>query len=163
MCGVLYGQVAGLVPELELQLNSNSNSGIGIDGIENGIGIENCGIEIEKWNWIYWLLPQHLLINQQFPNFSFNRGHNLPCDWLLMQRGCFKFLEHSLPPWHKTNYYYCWIKWNEWFQGLGWNYAKVQVLVSFTEGIFRSFMIIHWYKCHRTLLINLVRSPHCFR
>ena len=53
MCGVLYGQVAGLVPELELQLNSNSNSGIGIDGIENGIGIENCGIEIEKWNWIY--------------------------------------------------------------------------------------------------------------
>ena len=39
----------------------------------------------------HWL---HLLVNQQFPNFSFNRGHNLPCDWLLMQQCCFKFLEH---------------------------------------------------------------------
>ena len=38
--------------ELELQLNSNSNSGIGIGieigGIENGIGIENSWIGIEK-------------------------------------------------------------------------------------------------------------------
>ena len=30
-------------------------------------------------------------------------------------------------------------------------------------GIFRSVMIIHWDKCHRTLLINLIISPHCFR
>ena len=42
-----------------------------------------------NWNWRLWnwnwkpelnflqLLPQHLLVNQQFPNFSFNRGHNL--------------------------------------------------------------------------------------
>ena len=45
-----------------------------------------------NWNWRLWnwnwkpeliflqLLPQHLLVNQQFPNFSFNRGHNFPCD-----------------------------------------------------------------------------------
>ena len=45
------------IPELELQLNSNSNSGIGIGieigGIENGIGIENSGIESENWNRIF--------------------------------------------------------------------------------------------------------------
>ena len=52
-----------------------------------------------NWNWRLWnwnwkpkliflqLLPHHLLVNQQFTNFSFNRGHNLPCDWLLMQQG----------------------------------------------------------------------------
>ena len=88
------------IPELELQLNSYSNSGIGIEigGIVNGIWIENSGIWIENWNWIFLqLLPQHLQVNQQFPNFSFNRGHNLPCDWLLMQQGCFKFLEHCSP------------------------------------------------------------------
>ena len=61
----------------ELQLNSNSNSGIGIGieigGIENGIGIEDSGIGIENRNWIFLqLLPQHLLVNQQFPNSSFN-------------------------------------------------------------------------------------------
>ena len=67
--------------ELELELNSNSNSGIGIEigGIENGIGIENSGIGIENRNFLQ-LLPQHLLVIQQFPNFSFNRGHNFPCD-----------------------------------------------------------------------------------
>ena len=58
-----------------------------------------------NWNWIPWnwnwnrnwkpeliflqLLPQHLLVNQPFPNFSFNRGgHNLSCNWLLMQQAC---------------------------------------------------------------------------
>ena len=62
-----------------------------------------------NWNWKLWnwnwkpelnflqQLPQNLLVHQQFPNFSFNRGHNLPCDWLLMQQGCFKFLEHCPP------------------------------------------------------------------
>ena len=88
------------IPELELQLNSNSNSGIGIgigieiSGIESGIGIEipgiGVGIGIENRNWIFLqLLPQHLLVNQPFPNFSFKRGgHNLSCDWLLMQQVC---------------------------------------------------------------------------
>ena len=64
-----------------------------------------------NWNWKLWnwswkselnflqMLPQHLPVNQQFPNFSINRGHNLPCDWLLMQQGSFKFLEHC-PPVH---------------------------------------------------------------
>ena len=41
-----------------------------------------------NWNWKpelnFWqLLPQHLLVNQLFPNYSFNRvnrGHNLSCD-----------------------------------------------------------------------------------
>ena len=160
------------IPELELQLNSNSNSGIGIGigieigGIENGIGIENpgigIGIGIENRNWIFAtaMLPQQLLVNQPFPNFSFNRGgHNLSCDWLLMQQ---VFLGHcppvvcsqkthgqgtlfplsgqrpeglkmvtmniNLPPWHKQNYYHCWI--NEWFEGLGWNYPNIQVSVS---------------------------------
>ena len=39
----------------ELKVNSNSNSGIGIEigGIENGVGIENPGIGIEKQNWIF--------------------------------------------------------------------------------------------------------------
>ena len=41
------------IPELELQLNSNSGIGIGIEigGIENGIGLEDSGIGIEKRNW----------------------------------------------------------------------------------------------------------------
>ena len=84
------------IPELELQLNSNSNSGIGIGieigGIENGIGIENpgigigIGIENRNWNFLQLLLQQ-LLVNQPFPNFSFNRGgHNLSYDWLFMQQ-----------------------------------------------------------------------------
>ena len=49
------------IPVLELQFNSNSNLGIGIrigieiDGIENGIGIENpgIGIGVETRNWIF--------------------------------------------------------------------------------------------------------------
>ena len=87
------------IPELELQVNSNSNSGIGIEigGIENGIVIENPGIGIGM-NWkpelnFLQLLPQHLLVNQPFPNFSFNHvnrgGHDLSCDWLFMQQGMF--------------------------------------------------------------------------
>ena len=68
----------------------------------------------------------------------------------------------SYPPWHKQNYYHCWI--NKWFQGLGWNYPDIlHFSLILLIGIFRSFMIIHWDKCHRTLLINLTISPHCFR
>ena len=60
-----------------------------------------------NWNWKPWnwnwkpewnflqLLPQHLPVNQPFPNFSFNRGgHDLSCDWLLMQQVCLG----TLPP-----------------------------------------------------------------
>ena len=52
----------------------------------------NWNWRLWNWNWkpefnVLQLLPQYLLVNQQFPNFSFNRGHNLPCDWLLMQQG----------------------------------------------------------------------------
>ena len=58
-----------------------------------------------NWNWklelnFVQLLPQQLLVNQPFPNFSFNRGskfkyliasytrggHSLSCDWLFMQQ-----------------------------------------------------------------------------
>ena len=157
------------IPELELRLNSNSNSGIGIgigieiSWIENGIGIENpgigigIGIGIENWNWIF--CNCYRSNNQPFPNFSFNRGgHNLSCDWLLMQQVFLGHLppcgvatkdtgagyliplewtearrirdcDNKLPAWHKHNYYHCWI--NEWFQGLGWNYPNIQVSVSF--------------------------------
>ena len=90
------------------------NSGIGIAAqfqFQFGNWNWNCNWWNWKWNWNWklwnwnWkpelnflqLLPQNLLVNQQFPNFSFNRGHNLPCDWLLMQQGCFKFLEHCPP------------------------------------------------------------------
>ena len=191
------------IPELELQLNSNSNSGIGIrieiGGIENGIGIEDSGIGIENRNWIFFLqlLPPHLLVNQQFPNFSFNRGHNLPCDWLLMQQGLIlgilppvawsqkthgegtlfplsrqqsdglkmvtrNMINISLPPWHKTKLLSLLNKVKWMISGL-----EVKLSQSFSLilliGIFRSFMIIHWYKCHGTLLINLIISPHCFR
>ena len=54
-----------------------------------------------NWNWkpelnFFQLLPQQLLVNKPFPYFSFNRrGHNLPCDWLLMQQ---VFLGHC-PLW----------------------------------------------------------------
>ena len=53
-----------------------------------------------NWNWkpelnFFQLLPQQLLVNKPFPYFSFNRrGHNLPCDWLLMQQ---VFLGHCPP------------------------------------------------------------------
>ena len=87
------------IPELELRLNSNSGIGIGIEigGIENGIGIEipgiGIGIGIENWNWIFcncYRSTYYLLVNQPFPNFIFKRGgHNLSCDWLLMQQVCF--------------------------------------------------------------------------
>ena len=74
------------IPELELQLNSNFQ------------------FQFRNWNWNWWnwkwkwnwntwnwnrkpelnflqLLPQDLLVNQPFPNISFNRGgHNLPGD-----------------------------------------------------------------------------------
>ena len=169
------------IPKLELQLNSNSNSGIGIQ-IEIG-GIEN-GIEF----LFLQLLPQHLPVNQKFPNVSFNRGHNLPCDWLLMQQclSSWNIAPHvegtlfplsrqqseglkmvtmniSLPPWHKT-------KLLSLLNKIKWSISGIEVKLfqstSFSLilliGIFRSFMITHWYKCHRTLLINLIISPHCF-
>ena len=43
-------------------------------------------LELElEFNFLQ-LLSQQLLVNQSFPNFSFNRGaHNLSCDWLFMQ------------------------------------------------------------------------------
>ena len=110
-----------------------------------------------NWNWkpelIYLqLLLQHLLVNQPFLNFSFNHvnrgGHDLSCDWLLMQQVCswdiapcgvvtkgegtffplsrqrpegLKMVTINISFSHdKQNYYHCWT--NEWFQGLGWNY-----------------------------------------
>ena len=56
----------------------------------------------ENWNWNWkpelnflQLLPMQLLVNQPFPNLSFNRGcHNLSCDWLFMQQ---VFLGHCPP------------------------------------------------------------------
>ena len=44
-----------------------------------------------NWNWKpelnFLLLLQQLLVNQPFPNFSFNiGGHNLSYDWLFMQQ-----------------------------------------------------------------------------
>ena len=81
----------GIVAQFQFQFqnwNSNSNSriGIGIGEIENGIGIP--GIGIENGNWIFcncYRSTYYLPVNQAFPNFSFKRGHNLSCDWLLMQ------------------------------------------------------------------------------
>ena len=60
-----------------------------------------------NWNWKPWnwnwkpelnflqLLPKQFLVNQPFPNLSFNRGgHNLSCHWLIMQQ---VFLGHCPP------------------------------------------------------------------
>ena len=92
----------------------------------SGIGIAaQFQFQFRNWNWNWWnwkwnwnrkpwnwnwnwklelnfvqLLPQQLLVNQPFPNFSFNRGskfkyliasytrggHSLSCDWLFMQQ-----------------------------------------------------------------------------
>ena len=89
----------------------------------SGIGIAaQFQFQFRNWNWNWWnwkwnwnwkpwhwnwnwkpklnflqLLLQQLLVNQPFPNFSFNRGgHNLLCDWLLMQQ---VFLGH----WHERH------------------------------------------------------------
>ena len=88
MCGVLCGQVAGLgsiqfrnwncsfipIPELGLELKL----------LELKMELELKTLELELKTGVDFfflqLLPQHLLVNQQFPIFSFNRGHNLPCD-----------------------------------------------------------------------------------
>ena len=101
MCGVFCGQVGGLesiqfnwncssipIPELELKL------------VELNMELELKIVELELKAGIDFLqlLPQHLLVNQQFPYFSFNRGHNLLCDRLLMQQGCIKFFEHPPHP-----------------------------------------------------------------
>ena len=72
---------------MELELKSRElelKTRIEIGGIENGIGIEIPGIGIENWNWIF-------CNSYHVTNFSFNRsrrGHNLSCDWLLMQKVC---------------------------------------------------------------------------
>ena len=83
------------------------NSGIGIAG---QFQFRNWNWNWWNWNWKPWnlnwipelsflqLLLEHLLVNQPFPNFSINGGgHNLSCDWLLMQQVCLKFLWHCPP------------------------------------------------------------------
>ena len=204
MCGVLCGQVAGLesiqfrnwncssipIPILELELE--------LKLVELKMELELKILELELELNFLQLLPQHLLVNQQFPKVWFDRGHNLPCDWFLVQQGCFKFLEHcppvvwsqkthgdgtlfplsrqqseglitvtinfSLPPWHKTKLLSLLNKIKLMISGLE---VKLSPSTSFSLvlliGIYRSFMIIHWYKCHGTLVINLIISPYCFR
>ena len=69
------------IPELELKLVE----------LKNGIGIEIPGIGVENRNWFFCncYCTYYLLVNQPFPNFSFKTGgHNLSCDWLLMQQVC---------------------------------------------------------------------------
>ena len=85
------------IPELELELKL----------VELKMELElkslELELELELKTGIYFflqLLPQHLLVNQPFRNFSFNRGgRNLSCDWLLMRQVCllFKFLGHCPP------------------------------------------------------------------
>ena len=80
------------IPELELQVNSNSRN-----WNWNWWNLKwHWNWKPWNWNWnwkpelnfLQWL-PQHLLVNQPFPNFSLNRGgHDLSCDWLLMQQVC---------------------------------------------------------------------------
>ena len=89
----LSNRRASLSRSLATDVSVDRRIGIGIEigGIENGIGIENLELELELKTGIDFLqwLPQHLLINQPFPNFSLNRGgHDLSCDWLLMQQVC---------------------------------------------------------------------------
>ena len=102
MCGVLCGQVAGL-ESIQFRNWNCSSIPIPIPELELELKLVELEMEMELklWNWNWKLelnfLQLHLLVNQQFPNFSFSRGHNLPRDWLLMQQGCFKFLEHCPP------------------------------------------------------------------
>ena len=54
------------------------------------------------WTSCLQLLLQHLLVNRPLPNFSFDRGgHNLSCDWLLMQQECltWEFWHLGIIPW----------------------------------------------------------------
>ena len=95
MCGVLCAQVAGLgsiqfrnwncssirIPILELELE------LKLVELKMELELKTLKLELKAELNFLQLLPQHLLANQQFPNFNFNRGHNLPCDWLLMQQG----------------------------------------------------------------------------
>ena len=69
------------IPILELELE--------LKLVELKMELELKTLELELKTGIDFLqlLPQHLLVNQQFPNFSYNTGHNLPRDWLLMQQG----------------------------------------------------------------------------
>ena len=86
MCGVLCGQVAGLgsiqfrnwncssipIPELEVELK--------LLELKMDLQLKTLELQLKTGFVFLQLLPQHLPVNQQFPIFSFNRGHNLPCD-----------------------------------------------------------------------------------
>ena len=84
-----------------------------------GSGQFNSGIGIAaqfqfqnwNWNWNWWnwkwnrnWKPQHPIVNQPSPNFSYNRGgHNLSCDWFLMQQECLRLGNcPPSPPIHPT-------------------------------------------------------------
>ena len=111
ICTELYWHQSACIPAPYGQGWGQFNSGIGIAGqfqFRNWNWNWNWNWWNWKWNWNWkpwnwnwnwnWkpelnflqLLPQHLLINQPFPNFSFNReGHDISCDWLLMQQVCY--------------------------------------------------------------------------
>ena len=72
------------IPELELELKL----------VELKMELELKSLELELKTGIGFFCncyrsTYYLLVNQPFPNFSFKRGgHNLSCDWLLMQQVC---------------------------------------------------------------------------
>ena len=88
MCGVLCGQVAGLgsihfqnwncssipIPELELALE--------LKLVELKMELELKTLELELKTGIEFFATATTVFtsNQQFPNFSFSRVHNIPCD-----------------------------------------------------------------------------------
>ena len=155
-----------------------------------------------NWNWkpelnFLQLLPQHLLVNQAFPNLSFNHvnrgGYDLSCDWLLMQQVCswdiaplwcghkrhgegtLFPLSRQRPEGLKMVTIICLPPWETKLLSLlnKWMISELGVKLSpnttfsliLLIGILRSLIIviIHWDKCHRTLLINLMINPHCIR
>ena len=66
------------IPELELKLVE----------LKMELELKSLELELELKTGIEFFatVPQHLLVNQPFSNFNFTRGHNLWCDWLLMQQ-----------------------------------------------------------------------------
>ena len=81
------------IPELELELE-----------LKMELELKSLELELElelKTRIEFFAIATTALtiVNQPFPNSSFNRGgHNLSCDWLLMQQVClFKFLGHCPP------------------------------------------------------------------
>ena len=70
------------IPELELELKLvELKMELELKSLELELELElKTGIEF------FATVPQHLLVNQPFSNFNFTRGHNLWCDWLLMQQ-----------------------------------------------------------------------------